>query len=236
MLTTPRLRSSALFFREFFSNFETTGSIIPSSRFLAKSITRHVAGRGDAPIRVLECGPGIGPFTNQIVRHLRPHDAFDVVELNGSFVEVLRQRLANDVHWQAAAGMTTIHQLPLQDFSPQAPYDFIVSGLPHINFPERIVEDIIASYSKLLKPGGMLSYFEYMYIRPIRKAATLGFDRQRVRRVDSLMNSLLSEHFVCRDNVFLNLPPAWVLHLTRPAGIREIPAGGAVSLNAVPPH
>jgi phospholipid N-methyltransferase len=210
-----RLRDSATFFREFCSRFETTGSIVPSSRFLARAITRHVARRGAAPIRILECGPGTGAFTNEIVCHLRPQDAFDVVELNGSFVEILRSRLATDRRWQAVAGMTTIHNVALQQFSPPAPYDFIISGLPHINFPERIVREIIACYSRLLKPGGMLSYFEYMYIRPLRMAATLGIDRHRVRGVDSLMNSHLRAHFVCRETVVLNLPPAWVQHLTQ---------------------
>jgi phospholipid N-methyltransferase len=209
-----KLRDSTLFFREFCSRFETTGSIVPSSRFLARAITRHVARRSAAPIRVLDCGPGTGAFTKQLVGCLQPHDVFDIVELNGSFVEVLRNRFARDHRWQAAAAVTTIHNVPLQEFAPPAPYDFIISGLPHINFPEQIVRQIIACYSRLLKPGGVLSYFEYMYIRPLRKAATLGIDRHRVRGVDSLMNAHLARHFVCRDRILLNLPPAWVQHLT----------------------
>jgi phospholipid N-methyltransferase len=217
-----KLRDSATFFREFCSRFETTGSIVPSSQFLARAMTRHVAHRGAAPIRVLECGPGTGAITDRIIRHLQPRDAFDVVELNGSFVEVLRSRFAMDRRWQAVAGITMIHNVPLQEFAPQAQYDFIISGLPHINFRERTVQEIIACYSRLLKPGGMLSYFEYMYIRPLRMAATLGIDRHRVQSVDSLMNSHLHAHFVCRERVFLNLPPAWVQHLTqrgqRPSG------------------
>jgi phospholipid N-methyltransferase len=211
-----KLRDTSLFFREFCGRFETTGSIVPSSRYLALAITRHLARRGTAPIRVLECGPGTGAFTNQIVRHLRPHDTFDVVELNGSFVTALRDRFACDKRWQTAGALTTIHQMPFQEFVPSAPYDFIISGLPHINLPGRLVGEIIDGYSKILKPGGMLSYFEYMYIRPIRKAVTLGIDRNRIHEVDCLMNSHLARHFVTRDSVLLNLPPAWVQHLTRP--------------------
>jgi len=212
-----KLLTSALFFREFCNRFETTGSIVPSGRFLARAITRYVARRGAAPIRVLECGPGTGAFTNHIVGRLQRHDVFDIVELNGCFAEVLRSRFATDRRWQAAAESTSIYQLSLQDFAPQAPYDFIVSGLPHINFPAKTVEEIIACYTRLLKPGGTLSYFEYMYIRPLRTAATLGTQRHRVRAVDSLMSSHLRQHFVCRDRIFLNLPPAWVNHLTRGA-------------------
>ena len=73
-MLTQKLENSAVFFREFFSNFETTGSIIPSSRFVAQAITRHLAQRGEAPIRVLECGPGTGAFTSRIMQFLQPAD------------------------------------------------------------------------------------------------------------------------------------------------------------------
>ena len=103
------LRDSVLFFREFCSRFETTGSIIPSSRNLARAITLPLSGRGLAPLRVLECGPGTGVFTNEIIGHLKPRDQFDIVELNGSFVRLLQRRLATDGGWQAARDFTTIH-------------------------------------------------------------------------------------------------------------------------------
>ncbi|MHC4878337.1 MAG: class I SAM-dependent methyltransferase [Planctomycetota bacterium] len=208
------LRDRAIFFREFVSRFETTGSLIPSSRFLAKAITRRLAQRGDAPIRVLECGPGTGPFTDRIVRLLRPGDTFDIVELNASFVEVLRRRFQSAPHWSAVSDLTEIHQLPLQEFTPDRQYDFIISGLPHINFPTNIVDDILSSYLRLLRPGGTISYFEYMYIRPIRKFATLGSDRKRVADVDRQMNAHLAAHQVERDSIGLNFPPAWVQHAT----------------------
>jgi len=209
-----KLRDRAIFFREFFSRFETTGSLIPSSRFVAQAITRQLSQRGEEPIRVLECGPGTGPFTDRIVRMLRPGDAFDIVELNESFVRVLRRRFKTELHWQAVADLTAIHSMPLQEFCPDRPYDFIISGLPHINFPTAIVDDILLSYVRLLKPGGTLSYFEYMHIRPIRKVLTLGTDRQRVREVDYLMNQHLDRHLVCRDSVLRNAPPAWIQHAT----------------------
>jgi phospholipid N-methyltransferase len=210
------LRDSFLFFREFCNRFETTGSMIPSSRFLARAITRPLSRRGGAPLRVLECGPGTGAFTDEIVGYLKPQDSFDVVELNGSFVRSLKRRLAADGRWQAVAGLTTVHHLPLQKFQPTAPYDFVISGLPHVNFPERTLAEILACYLRLLKPGGTLSYFEYMYIRPVRKALTLGVHSKRVRMVDSLMNAHLRRHRVHRDSILLNCPPAWVQHLIAP--------------------
>jgi hypothetical protein len=56
-----------------------------------------------------------------------------------------------------------------------------------------------------------------MYIRPIRTVATLGVDRSRVKEVDVLMNDHLGRYESSRDDVFLNIPPAWVRHLSCPA-------------------
>ena len=156
------LKQQATFVKQFGTRFETTGSLMPSSRFVAKAITRYVQQRGDAPIRILECGPGTGPFSDCIVRLLRPGDAYHLVELNENFVDILRQRFTREAHWSRVREMAEIFELPLQDFSPDEKYDFIISGLPHINFPTNVVEEITAAYFELLKPGGMLSYFEYM--------------------------------------------------------------------------
>ncbi len=207
------LRNQLVFLKQFAGQFETTGSLLPSSPFLAQKVTRYLAQRGDAPIRVLECGPGTGPFTDQIVRHLRPGDQFDLVERNAAFVEVLQKRFAVEPAWQAVADQAEIHELPLQNFDQPQPYDFIISGLPHVNFPPTVVETITDSYFRLLKPGGTLSYFEYLYIRPLKKIITLGATRQKIHAVDRILARHLRQHRLSRDTVLLNVPPAWVQHL-----------------------
>jgi len=207
------VRNQLVFLRQFGRKFETTGSLLPSSRFLAQTITRYLAQRGDTPIRVLECGPGTGAFTDSVVRHLRAGDRFDLVELNEAFVAVLKKRFATEAHWQAVSDLTEIHQLPLQEFRDQVPYDFIISGLPHLNFPPAVVETITESYFRLLKPGGTLSYFEYLMIRPIKKKVAVGATRRKIHSVDKILAGYLQEHRLCRDSVFLNVPPAWVQHL-----------------------
>ncbi len=207
------LSERLVFLREFGGKFETTGSILPSSRYLARAITRYLTQRGDTPIRVLECGPGTGAFTDQIVRHLREGDRFDLVELNESFVDVLQKRFATEPHWQAVAGQSEIHQQLLQDFDDSEPYDYIISGLPHVNFPPAVVDTVFQSYFRLLKPGGTLSYFEYAYIRPLRTALTLGKTRQKVIGVNAIVTEHLANHRVRRDTVLVNFPPAWAQHL-----------------------
>jgi len=207
------LRNQAVFLSQFGKQFETTGSVVPSSRFLATAITRFLAARPQQPVRVLECGPGTGAFTNQIVTHLREGDVFDLVELNESFVDVLSHRFATEDAWKAVQDLSKIHEVPLQDFETDGEYDFIISGLPLNNFPPKLVAEIMDGYFRLLRPGGMLSYFEYMYLRPIRQACEPGAGGKKIREIHSIVESYLSQQRIARDTVLLNVPPAWVQHL-----------------------
>ncbi len=206
-------RNQIVFLSQFGKQFETTGSLIASSRFLAKAITRFLATRPNQPIRVLECGPGTGAFTNQIVKYLRSDDVFDLVELNASFVDVLRHRFESEDAWRAVNELSTIHEVPLQDFESGGNYDFVISGLPLNNFPPKLVAEIMEVYFRLLYPHGVLSYFEYMYVRSVRRRISPGTTGSRLREIHEIVESYIAQYRIARDPVLLNTPPAWVQHL-----------------------
>lgn len=210
------MRDTFEFFRQFRQRFETTGAVAPSSRFLAAAMTRHLRHRPDRPIRVLEVGPGTGAVTNRIVRLLRDGDRFDLVELNDSFAGILNRRFADDAAWQTVAPQSQVHVCPIQEFQSDAPYDFIVSGLPFNNFPPALVEDILATCLTMLHADGVLSMFEYMYVRPVRGVVGRKAERERIRKIESILQTAFTKHRVRRDWVFVNIPPAWVQHLKHP--------------------
>jgi phosphatidylethanolamine/phosphatidyl-N-methylethanolamine N-methyltransferase len=208
------LRDHVEFFRQFRTQFHTTGSIVPSSRYLAQAMARHIAGpRG--PANILEVGPGTGAVTRRILRLLKPEDRLDLVELNESFADLLRQRFQSDPLFQRAAGQATVHVCGIEAFQSDVRYDYIVSGLPFANFSATFVEQVLQALFELLAPGGILSYFEYMYVRSLRKLVSGSIERRRLHDLDSILGAYSTRHRVCRDWVFLNTPPAWVQHLRK---------------------
>lgn len=200
------------FFQQFRKTFVTTGAVAPSSRFLAKAMTQPLSKR-NGPVRVLEIGPGTGAVTNQIVRLLRDGDRFDLVELNRRFVDVLNARFNGHPDYRKLAHCSAVHHLPLQEFRSPEPYDFIISGLPLNNFPVPLVEEIFGSFFSLLRPGGVLSYFEYMYVRPMRRLVAKPDEKVRLAGLEDVIRRYLGPHRFRQDWVFVNVPPAWVQHL-----------------------
>ena len=206
------MRDHIEFFRQFRRRFETTGSVAPSSRFLAAAITRPLTQR-EGPARILEVGPGTGAFTRRIVQLVQPGDEFHLVELNESFATILRDRFTSDPDWRRVADQSQVYECPLQEFETDGHYDFIISGLPLNNFPADLVRDIYETMFRLLAPDGVLSYFEYMYVRPIRRVFSKPDERRRLLELDEIANSYQDRYRVGRDSVLLNFPPAWAQHL-----------------------
>jgi len=211
------------FLAQFRQQFLTTGAIAPSSRYLAAALTRPLRRRPNQAVRVLEVGPGTGAVTRRIVRLLQPGDRLDLVELNEEFVSYLQQRFAVEPEFQRVAAQTQIHACPIQQFPADQPYDYIISGLPFNNFPPQLTGEIFEIFFRLLAPHGVLSYFEYMYVRSVRRMVSKGQERLRLKGLDQVLQPYLQRHRFDRNWVFANLPPAWVQHL------RHVEPGGSAT-------
>lgn len=208
------LRDNWEFVRQFRERFHTTGAVLPSSRFLARAMTQPLRERS-SPKRVLEVGPGTGAVTRYITPHIGPQDRFDLVEINDRFADLLRQRFESDPRYHPAKDRSQIHVCPLQEFRSEAPYDTIISGLPFNNFSAALVGELVDACFQLLAPGGTFTFFEYMYIRPLKRAVLRGAEQERLTAIEHLLQDRFQQHRFRRNWVFVNVPPAWVQHLQK---------------------
>jgi len=207
------------FFRETRRHFGDTGALLPSSRFLARALAselrklRGPQGTSPTPCRILEVGPGTGSVTREILRQLRPGDHLDAVELNSRFVALLERRLAKEWLFQFHHQQVKIIHSAVEDLPGEAIYDFIVSGLPLNNFPVAHVREIFKVYKRLLKPGGTLTYFEYVLIRQLKTPFVNRRERRRLYRIGRVIGEYIRDYQIRRQKVLINVPPAIVRHL-----------------------
>lgn len=206
------LRECNTFFREWRDSTRTVGAIVPSGRFLARAIASQLRHR-NGPMRVLEVGPGTGALTGEIVRHIGPRDRFDIVEVNGQFVAALKLRFRHEWHFRRVADRTRILHMPVQDLNGERAYDYVISGLPLNILPTASLREILQSFDRLIAPGGVLSYFEYLWLRDVSRLFVSDRERLRLRRVGWVMDAFVDRFEFRRETVWVNLPPALVHHL-----------------------
>jgi phosphatidylethanolamine/phosphatidyl-N-methylethanolamine N-methyltransferase len=210
-----RLTDYQTFLTQFLRNHEATGSVIPSGRALANALCRHV-GQGVASQKILEAGPGTGAVTQCIIERLRHDDHLWMVELNPAFAAHLRSAFREKPSFRDAAARCHLVEGSVQQLAPLGSderFDLVISGLPLNNFSSENVRDILQAYSKLLKPGGILSFFQYILIRPAKMFVSVGSERDRLKGVGEAIEEILGEREFAREWVWPNVPPAWVHHV-----------------------
>lgn len=194
------------FFREFFCNPTAVGAIAPSSRFLAKEITRYFSCEQQEPQYILEVGAGTGSFSEHIVNSMNPNDHLDLVELNPEFCKKLQEKFKDYPN-------VTVHCKSILDLAPGYQYDVIVSGLPFNAFPAELVSDILHHYKDITRPHGIVSFFEYIGIANIKKLFLGKEKRNNFNENRKIVTDFRNEFQFDRKSIVLNFPPAYVHHL-----------------------
>ncbi len=200
------------FLGEAVRNYRTTGAVAPSSRALARSMTSNLDAL-PGPRRFLEVGSGTGAFTRHILRGMADGDCLDAVELSGPFARTLEDEVLAPHRQRHAEQTLRVHQCAIEEAGLDGPYHAIVCGLPFNNFPLELTRRIFDLMLGMLAPGGWLTYFEYVGMRPMKAPFVGGGGRRDLRAHGDFLSALERDHNGRRTLITMNIPPAWSVHL-----------------------
>jgi phospholipid N-methyltransferase len=169
------------------------GSLIPSSRFLVNKVLSEVDWRRARVF--LEYGPGVGTFTAEILRRMRPDAVLVVLETNTDFVRYLRRRFNDDrlhvVHGSAAEADAVLAGLGLERA------DYVLSGIPYTTMPAELRATILRKTHSVLHTSG--AFLVYQFTRSVlpylREVFTL------VHQDFEPLNVMPARLFYCRHQV-----------------------------------
>lgn len=188
------IRDSLHFLKAALRSPTRVGAIVPSSPALAQRMMQGIhipAGR-----TILELGPGTGPMTRVISRHLGREAGYLGIELDPKFVALLEQRYPHLRFVQGSAEHAAGHVRQAR----VRPVAAIISGLPFATLPTKVQEGILQSLEELMAPGVVFRTFQYMHAWMMPSAV----------RFRKRMNRRFGRCKVGKP-VLANIPPAVVL-------------------------
>ena len=153
----PQPEHPLAFFRGFLERPKEVGSIIPSSRWMERRITR-TAEIATANV-IIELGPGTGGTTKALLQAMNPDARLLAIEINPGFCDLLRDTIDDPrliVHHGSAADIPEAlvkHEL-------DAP-DVVLSGIPFSTMPRALGISILESVKKSLAPGGRFVAYQF---------------------------------------------------------------------------
>lgn len=178
-------------FREFLKSPNKVGAIAPSSRYLANAMLDQL--HWDTLTNVVEYGPGTGAISKHLLERVGDHQKFFAVELNGSFIPVLNEKLPQlKVFNESVSDIRRICDREDVDW-----VDGIISGLPWTAFPEPLQEELLSATLDVLADNGQFVTFAYVHGLPLQNA------RRFRKRLKETFSTVKISRVVWR-----NFPPA----------------------------
>jgi phosphatidylethanolamine/phosphatidyl-N-methylethanolamine N-methyltransferase len=168
----------------------TMGSILPSSRALARTMTESVPRLGERDV-IVELGPGTGAITRAIVKAW-PRNRVIAVEKNPRCAAVLRQRFPR-IDVAETCVSTLAHELMIPDGYRVGA---VLSSLPMVSFDPVLRRSVLAAIASVMDDAAV--YVQFTYSR----AAWDGFAPEGLKLVGT-------------RRVMRNVPPATILSFIR---------------------
>ena len=132
------------------------GSIIPSSRAM---VDKMLAPVDWANCRLfVEYGPGVGTFTEHVLRRMAPDATLIAIDTNADFVRYLRGKFTDSRLFPVTGSAADVRQIIADCGFEHA--DYILSGLPFSTLPNGVGPKIAEETYAALRPGGAFLVYQ----------------------------------------------------------------------------
>ena len=171
------------FLRGFLKHPVMVGSIIPSSDKLIAKMLAPVDWQ--ATRLFVEYGPGVGTFTEHVLRRMAPDATLIAIDTNDEFVRYLSAKFRDNRLLAVNGSAADVGQIIADCGFDHA--DYILSGLPFSTLPPGVGPAIAAETHEALRPGGAFLVYQF-------KARVRDFMAPHFARID-------------RGYEWVNIPP-----------------------------
>jgi phospholipid N-methyltransferase len=147
----------AMFFKGFLKHPVMVGSIIPSS----DTLITHMLGKVDWPNTkvFVEYGPGVGTFSQHILRNLPADAVYIAIDLNPDFITYLSETIADSRFRPVLGSAEHVEQIVRDSGFDHA--DYVLSGLPFSTLPTGVGPAIAAATHRVIRPGGAFLVYQF---------------------------------------------------------------------------
>ena len=173
------------FFLEGIKHFKEVGTVTRSGVAMSQKAASFIPT--DEQVTVVELGAGDGVMTKHLLNRMSKDSTLISIELN----EKLYRHLADiqddrlvAVHASAEELETILEQRNIKEV------DYMVSAIPFIVFPKAQAQEMLHTFKRLMKPGGLYMQVHY------------------AKRLTSLYESVFGN--LQTNFILANLPPAYV--------------------------
>ena len=134
-------------------------SVTPTSSFGVRWICDRVDF--DASRVIVEFGPGTGVITEVLLERMRPDARLILVELNESFVRILREKFKDprvSIHQADARNVRQILEAENLDS-----IDCLITGIPFSYLPDEVRGRIVSETARQMRDGGCFLAYQTIW-------------------------------------------------------------------------
>ncbi|TDQ28531.1 class I SAM-dependent methyltransferase [Tenacibaculum caenipelagi] len=144
------------FFKEAVKNYKTSGTVVPSSKYLANKMLEDL-NFNTAEV-IVELGPGNGAITRHILKKIQPNTVLICFEINDAFYKELKKIKHPQLIVLKASAENIKGEIEKLGYSKT---DYIVSSLPLTIIPKEISHSILVKSYNFLEPKGLFIQYQY---------------------------------------------------------------------------